>query len=169
MTRHGRTISASSLRVVTQRNSSPRVRNHQSTSLVCESNRIWAVPVFFHKRKCKLAAGRTQGAQGSNQGQHDVCREIHQQTFGDPECAFSRIEPSVDQRFSIDTGCTQINCEIMHSFNSDFGTGAHFVTLRSWMIDLPKFARWKIPLQFVTKRGEACADYDDLGKAVSQC
>src|SRR5438045_7594913 len=32
----------------------------------------------------------------------------------------------------------------MHSFNSDFRTGAHIVTLRSWMIDLPKFDRWKI-------------------------
>jgi hypothetical protein len=33
-------MSASSLRVVPQRNGSPRLRNHESTSLVCELNRI---------------------------------------------------------------------------------------------------------------------------------
>ncbi len=53
----------------------------------------------------------------------------------------------------------------MHSFNSDFGTGAHFVTLRSRMIDLPKLRSWKLPLQFGTEWIEACAEYDDLGNS----
>ena len=57
----------------------------------------------------------------------------------------------------------------MHSFNSDFGTGAHFVTLRSRMIDLPKYRSWKLPLQFGTERIETCAEYDDLGNPVSKC
>ena len=57
----------------------------------------------------------------------------------------------------------------MHSFNSDFGTGAHFVTLRSRMIDLPKSRSWKLPLQFGTERIKACAEYDDLGNPVSKC
>lgn len=97
-----------------------------------------AVPLFFHERKRKLASGSAEAAQCSYQRGDDVCREIHQQTFGDPECAFSRIESTADQRFSIETGGTQVNCDEMHSFNSDFGTSAHFVTLRSRMIDLPK-------------------------------
>src|SRR2546430_3927906 len=40
MMRHGRITSTSSPRVVPQRNGSPRPRNHQSTSLLCESKRI---------------------------------------------------------------------------------------------------------------------------------
>src|SRR6266481_2373455 len=46
MTRHGRINSASSLRVVPQRNGSPRARNHQVTSLVWESNRVWPFRSF---------------------------------------------------------------------------------------------------------------------------
>ena len=57
----------------------------------------------------------------------------------------------------------------MHSFNSDFGTGAHFVMLRSRMIDLPKLRSWKLQLQFGTERIEACAEYDDLGNSVTKC
>src|SRR5437660_98000 len=97
-----------------------------------------AVPLFFHERKDKLASGSTQAAQCSYQRGDDVCREIHQQTFGDPECAFNRIEPTADECFSIQAGGTQINCDEMHSFNSDFRTGANFVTLRGRMIDFPK-------------------------------
>src|SRR5437867_10555912 len=37
---------ASSLRVVPQRNGSPRLRNHESTSLVCESKRSGPSPCF---------------------------------------------------------------------------------------------------------------------------
>ena len=77
--------------------------------------------------------------------------------------------PLADQRFSIETGGTQINCDEMHSFDSDFGTGAHFVALRRRMIDLPKCRSWKLPLQFGTKRIEACAEYDDLRNPVSKC
>jgi len=57
----------------------------------------------------------------------------------------------------------------MHSFNSDVGTGAYFVILRSWMIDLPELSVWKLPLQFGTQRIEACTEYDDLGHTVSKC
>src|SRR2546430_3688790 len=38
--RQGRTRSTSSLRVVPQRKGSPRLYNHQSTNLLCESKRI---------------------------------------------------------------------------------------------------------------------------------
>ena len=57
----------------------------------------------------------------------------------------------------------------MHAFNSDFGTGAHFVTLRSRMIDLPKYRGWKLPLQFGTDWIETRAEYDDLSNSVSKC
>src|ERR1044071_4235908 len=57
---------------------------------------------------------------------------------------------------------TQIHGDEMQSFDSNIGTGAHFVTLRSWMIDLPKFGSGKLPLQFGTQRIEARAEYDHL-------
>ena len=68
-----------------------------------------------------------------------------------------------------ETGGSEINCDKMHSFNSDFGTGAHFVTLRSRMIDLPKYRSWKLPLQLGTERIEARAEYDDLGNSFGKC
>ena len=77
--------------------------------------------------------------------------------------------PLLIKASSIETGGTQINCDEMHSFNSDFGTGAHFVTLRRRMIDLPKSRSWKFPLQFGTEGIEASAEYDDLGYPVSEC
>src|SRR5262245_22109346 len=127
------------------------------------------VLLFFHKRTCKLTPGGTQVVQAFHQGEDDVCRKIHQQTFGNPKCALSRIEPIVDQRFSPENGGTQINCNELHPFNSDFGTGAYFVTLRRGMIDLPKLRGWKLPLQFGTERIKACAEYDDLGNPISKC
>src|SRR4029077_14957591 len=81
----------------------------------------------------------------------------------------SRIEAAFDQRFSFETGGSEIHCDKMHSFNSDFGTGAHFVTLRSRMIDLPKKRSWKLPLQFGSEWIEPGAEYDDLGNSVSKC
>jgi hypothetical protein len=57
----------------------------------------------------------------------------------------------------------------MHSFNSDFGTGAHFVTLRSRMIDFPKRSSRKLPLQLGTEWIETGAEYNDLGDSLSKC
>jgi len=125
-------------------------------------------PRFFHERKRKPAFGGTQATQDFHQAGGGVCWEIHQQTFSDPEGRFSRIEPTTGQRVSIETSGTQINCDEMHSLDSDFRTGAHFVTLRSRMIDFPKIGSWKLSLQFGAERIEACPDYDDLGNTASK-
>jgi len=61
------------------------------------------VLLFFHEGKRKLASWSAQGAQCFYQRGDGVCREIHEQTFGDPECSLSRTEPIAGQRVSIET------------------------------------------------------------------
>jgi hypothetical protein len=68
--------------------------------------------------------------------------------FSDPECALSGIKAAFEQRFSIKTGGTQINCDEMQSFSASLGQRAQFLTLCCRMIHLPKFRTRKIQLRF---------------------
>jgi len=128
-----------------------------------------SIALLFHECKCKLAARSAQTFQCSHHRRNDICWQIHQETFGDPACALSRIEAAFDQRLFIESGDVQINCDKMQSFNADSRKGAQFMTLRRRMVDLPKSRTSKILNQFETERIKACADYDDLCSSIDQC
>src|SRR5690348_9311396 len=97
-----------------------------------------AVTLFFHERKCKLAARSAQTFQCSHQRRNLVCLQIHQESFGDPKCPLSRIEAIFDQRFSVETSGVQVDCDKMQSFIVEFRKSMHFVALRCRMIYFPK-------------------------------
>ena len=127
-----------------------------------------AVVLLLHECKCKLAARSAQAFQCSHQRRNDIRRQIHQESFSDPECPLSRVEAAFDQGFSIESSGVQVSSDKMQSFSADFGKGAHFVTLRCRMIYLPKSHGSEILMQFETERIKASADYDDLRSSVAK-
>jgi hypothetical protein len=128
--------------VVPHRNGSPRLRNHQ---LRCR----FGYGSEFGRRfvSMNVNANVLPGDSGfscSHQRQNDICAQIHQETFGDPACALSRIEAAFDKRLFIESGGVQINCDKMQSTNANLRKGPQFVTLRRRMINLPKLRISKI-------------------------
>ena len=97
-----------------------------------------------------------------------MCRQIHQETFSDPECPLSRIKAAVDQRFIIEGNGIQVSWDEMQSVTVDFREGSQFVMLRRGVIDLPKLRTWKIPVQFKTERIKTCPNYDDLRGSIDK-
>jgi len=79
-----------------------------------------------------------------------------------------RIKAAFEQRPFVESGSAQINRDKMQSFNSDFRTGANFVTLRRRMIYLPKSRTSKFLMQLEAERIKPCSDYDDLCSSIEE-
>src|SRR6266571_7935539 len=97
-----------------------------------------AVALLLHECKCKLAARSAQAFQCFHQRRNDICRQIHQESFSDPERSLSWIEAAFDQSFSVESSGVEVNRDKMQSFIGNFRKGAHFVALRRRMIYFPK-------------------------------